>query len=362
MTQSERTRDFERHAGTAALVLLVIGCYLVIRPFVTAFVWGGIIAVSTWRPYSIIVTRLRNRRKAAAVLTVLALAATLLVPITGLALSALGQWPVWSERVGALLAQGIGEPPAWLTGLPLVGGPASDYWHQVAVEPGRLASDLRPLFNPVRQFVVTFVAGIGAGLLEFGLALGIAGILYVSADGIGEVLNEVALRLGGQSAKRQVAVVVSTVRGVFNGVIGTAAVQATLAMIGFWIASVPGVLALGAATLFLSVVPGGPVALWLPVSAWLYFTGEHFWSVFMLVWGFFVISGADNFVRPLLIGQGVQAPLSLVFLGVVGGVLAFGFLGLFIGPVMLAIAYNLFQDWMAVRGAKIASQSAEGSE
>jgi predicted PurR-regulated permease PerM len=82
----------------------------------------------------------------------------------------------------------------------------------------------------------------------------------------------------------------------------------------------------------------------------------------MLVWGFFVISGADNFVRPLLIGQGVQAPLSLVFLGVVGGVLAFGFLGLFIGPVMLAIAYNLFQDWMAVRGAKIAHQAVEGEE
>jgi predicted PurR-regulated permease PerM len=358
MSISEQARDFERYAAMAVLVLLVIGCYLVIRPFVTAFIWGGIIAVSTWRPYSLILARLRQRRKLAAALTVLALAATLLGPITALALSALGQWPAWSGRLETLVAQGIGGPPAWLTGLPLVGSPASDYWQQVATEPGRLAQDLRPLFNPVRQFAVTFVAGIGAGLLEFGLALGIAGILYVSAEGVFEVFNEVALRLGGEIAKRQIAVVASTVRGVFNGVIGTAAVQATLAMIGFWIVGAPGVPALGAATLFLSVVPGGPVFLWLPVSIWLYFTGESGWALFMLAWGFFVISGSDNVVRPLLIGQGVQAPLSLVFLGVVGGVLAFGFLGLFIGPVLLAIAYNLFQDWMALR--RIAQQVAEG--
>jgi len=357
MSLEERTREFERYAGTAALVLLVIGCYLVVRPFLTAFIWGGIIAVSTWRPYSMLLSRLRQRRKLAAALTVLALAATLLGPITALALSAVGQWPLWSARLEMLVAQGISGPPGWLTGLPLVGTPASDYWQQVAIDPGRLARDLRPLFNPVRQFAVTFVAGIGGGLLEFGLALGIAGILYVSAEDVGKLFDEVALRLGGESAKRQIQVIASTVRGVFNGVIGTAAVQATLAIIGFWIVGAPGVPALGAATLFLSVVPGGPVFLWLPVSIWLYLSGEAGWALFMLAWGFFVISGSDNLVRPLLIGQGVEAPMSLVFLGVVGGVLAFGFLGLFIGPVLLAIAYNLFQDWMAVR--RIAQQTGE---
>ncbi len=358
MTQTDRTRDFERYAVTAALVLLVSGCYLVVRPFLTAFLWGAIIAVSTWRPYSIVAAQLKNRRRLAAVFTVLALAATLLGPITALALSAAGQWPAWSERVEALIAAGVGEPPHWLTSLPLIGGPASAYWHEIASGPGRLASDLRPLFNPVRQFVVTFVAGIGAGILEFGLALGIAGVLFVSADRVGALLNEVTLRLGGETAQRQVMVVAYTVRGVFNGVIGTAAVQATLAMIGFWIVGVPGVPALGMATLFLSVVPGGPVFLWLPVAIWLYFSGENGWAIFMAAWGLFVISGADNVVRPLLIGKGVQAPLALVFLGVVGGVLAFGFLGMFIGPVLLAVAYNLFQDWIAAREAKLARQPA----
>jgi predicted PurR-regulated permease PerM len=160
-------------------------------------------------------------------------------------------------------------------------------------------------------------------------------------------LNEVAARIGGETGRRQVAVVASTVRGVFNGILGTCAVQAILAMIGFWIAGVPGGFVLGMATFFLSVVPGGPVLLWLPAAIWLWVSGSPGWAIFMGIWGLVVISGSDNVVRPLLIGKGVEAPLGLVFLGVVGGILAFGFLGLFIGPTLLAIAYNLFEDWMA---------------
>jgi predicted PurR-regulated permease PerM len=349
MTAIDRTRDFERYALLAVLVLLVLGCYLVLRPFLTAFLWGSIIAVSTWGPYSLLLQRLGHRQSLAAVLTVLVLTALLLGPIATLALSATGQWPVWSARAGELLAAGMPAPPGWLSALPIVGTPASSYWQSVAAQPERLASDLLPVVKPVRQFVVTFVAGIGAGLLEFALALLFTGMIYVSGEGLGSLLNRMARRLGGETASRQVSVVASTVRGVFNGVIGTAAVQATLAMIGFWIAGVPGVLALGMATFFLSVVPGGPVLLWLPIAIWLYVTESAGWGVFMFAWGAIVVSGSDNFVRPLLIGQGVQAPLALVFLGVVGGVLSFGFLGLFIGPVLLAIAFNLLQDWMAAR-------------
>jgi predicted PurR-regulated permease PerM len=158
------------------------------------------------------------------------------------------------------------------------------------------------------------------------------------------------LRLGGQAGLRQVAVVRSTVRSVFNGLLGTCAVQAILAMIGFWVAGVPGAFLLGMGTFFLSVVPGGPALLWLPAALWLNATGSTGWAIFMAIWGLVVVGGSDNVVRPLLIGKGVEAPLSLVFLGVVGGILAFGFLGLFIGPTLLTVGYNLFQEWMATVG------------
>jgi predicted PurR-regulated permease PerM len=148
--------------------------------------------------------------------------------------------------------------------------------------------------------------------------------------------------------------VASTVRGVFNGVIGTAAAQGLLAMIGLWIAGVPGVFLLGIATFFLSVVPGGPVLIWLPAALWLYASGATGSAIFMAIWGLIPVSGSDNLIRPLLIGKGVSAPLGLIFLGVIGGILAFGFLGLFIGPTVLAVAFNLFQDWLATHPIPVA--------
>jgi predicted PurR-regulated permease PerM len=345
----EPARDFERYAVMAAMVLLVIGCYLVLQPFLTAFLWGGIIAVSTRGIYSRLLPLLGGRRGVAAGLTGLGLAAVLLVPIATLGLNLAGQWPALSERVAALVAGGIPRPPAWVAQLPLVGTTVDGYWQSVAADPQRIAQDLRPLVRPVREFLLAFSAGVGTGILEFTLALLMASLLYVWGDDVGSMLHRVALRLGGVSGRRQLGVVASTVRGVFNGVIGTAAAQALLAMIGFWVAGVSGVFLLGIGTFFLSVVPGGPALLWLPAAVWLYASGATGWAVFMALWGFVVVSGSDNIIRPLLIGKGVSAPMGLIFLGVIGGILAFGFLGLFIGPTVLAVAFNLFQDWISAQ-------------
>ena len=117
-------------------------------------------------------------------------------------------------------------------------------------------------------------------------------------------------------------------------------------MIGFWIAGISNVFLLGMGTFFLSVVPGGPTVLWLPAALWLQANGSSGRAIFLGIWGLVVIGGADNVVRPLLIGKGTDAPMALIFLGVIGGVLAFGFLGLFIGPTLLTVGYNLFGEWM----------------
>jgi len=341
------SRDLERYAAIATIVLLVIGCYLIVRPFVTALIWGGIIAISTRTIYARLHQILGQRRALAASLTTLGLASILLVPIAALGLSLAGQWSVLTERIASFLSGGLAPPPSWLGELPFVGTSASGYWQSVAADPERLKQDLLPLLKPAREFLVTFVASIGSGVLEFGLALIISGVLYVRADDFGAVLNQIAERLGGNSGRRQIAVVESTIRGVFKGVIGTAAVQAGLALFGFWLAGVPGAFLLGMGTFFLSLIPGGPIVLWLPAAIWLNANGHGGWAIFMAIWGLVVVGSSDNLIRPLLIGKGVQAPMVLIFLGVVGGLFAFGFLGLFIGPTLLAVGYNLFQDWMA---------------
>lgn len=346
---TDAARDFERYAAIAAMVLLVVGCYLILRPFLTAFLWGGIIAISTRGAYLRLLHLLGRRRGVAAALTGLGLAAVLLVPIATLGLNLAAQWPALIERVRDLIAGGIPAPPSWVADLPLVGESVSSRWQTVAEDPERLAQDLRPLLGPVQAFIVDFAAGIGSGILEFALALLMATLLYVWGDDLGARLDQIALRIGGEFGRAQLTVVSSTVRGVFNGVIGTAAAQAILAMIGFWVAGVPGVFLLGIGTFFLSVVPGGPVLLWLPAALWLYAGGATGWAIFMGLWGLIVVGGSDNIIRPLLIGKGVSAPLGLIFLGVVGGILAFGFLGLFIGPTVLAVAFNLFQQWISTR-------------
>lgn len=343
------SRDFERYAATAALLLLVAGCYLVLRPFLTSFLWGGIIAVSTRGLYYRVLSVTGDRHGLAAAFLGIALAAVLLVPLVVLGLQLTNRVPDLSEQVLEYFAGGFPPPPAWTPDLPLVGSTLTEYWQSVAADPQRIARDLRPLFKPVREFVLDVSAGLGAGILEFALALLTASLLHAWGHEVGNVADRLMDRLGGESARRQGLVVVSTVRGVFNGVLGTAAVQSVLAIIGFWIAGVPGALLLGMATFLLSVVPGGPAILWIPAAVWLAIDVSTGWAVFMAIWGFVVISGSDNIVRPLLIGQGVSAPLGLIFLGVIGGILAFGFLGLFIGPTLLAVGFNLSRDWLATR-------------
>jgi len=340
-------RDFERYAVLAALFLLTLGCYLVVRPFLTAFLWGAIIAVSNRNLYQRFVRLVRGREKLAAALFGLFLVAILFVPISVFAIRLAAGAPALIARVDGMLSDGLRQPPAWLGSIPLVGQPALEAWQSLSADPEQMRQHLRPLLKPIRGFLVGAAAGISTGILQFALAIFIAALLLLNGATLTAAVDRVAARLGGERGLRQVAIVRSTVRGVFRGLLGTCAVQGVLAMIGFLIAGVPGVVLLGMATFFLSVVPLGPALLWLPAALWLGANGNKGMAIFIAVWGLVVVGGAENIVRPLLMGKGVQAPLAVVFLGVIGGIVAFGFLGLFIGPTILTVAYNLFQEWMA---------------
>ena len=341
------SRDFERYAVLAALFLLIIGCYLVIRPFLTAFLWGAIIAVSTRGLYQGLVRLARGRRRLASTLFALLLAGILFVPISVFAVRLAAGAPALVARVDEMLSDGLKEPPAWLASVPLVGRAANEWWLSASANPERLREDLRPLLRPVREFLVGAAGSLSVGILQFALAIVVAALFSLNGEALTAAVDRIAARLGGERGRRQVALIRSTVRGVFRGLLGTCAIQAGLAMIGFLIAGVPGVILLGMATFFLSVVPAGPALLWLPAALWLGANGRTGMAIFMAVWGLVVVGGSENVVRPLLMGKGIQAPLAVVFLGVIGGILAFGFLGLFIGPTILTVAYNLFQEWLA---------------
>jgi len=151
----------------------------------------------------------------------------------------------------------------------------------------------------------------------------------------------------GAQAANVLIIINTTVRSVMFGLLGTALAQSFVATVGFAIAGVPAVLLLGLATFLLSLIPIGPPLIWGGAAFWLFSQGTTGWGIFMLLWGFFLISGVDNVVKPLLISRGSSLPFLLVLLGVTGGVLAFGFVGIFIGPTLLAVGLSLAQKWTA---------------
>jgi predicted PurR-regulated permease PerM len=159
------------------------------------------------------------------------------------------------------------------------------------------------------------------------------------------VLEVGAGRIYGDRAATVWTTVSNTVRGVMYGLLGTALAQAVVAAIGFAIAGVPAVPLLAVLTFVSSLVPVGPPIIWGGAAIWLFSHGFSGWGIFMIVWGLVLISGVDNVVRPMLISRGSSQPFLLTFLGVLGGVIAFGFVGMFIGPTLLAVGYTLMRDW-----------------
>ena len=343
----------EQIAGLAFLLLLLLGCFVVLQPFVSALLWALILSFSTWPVYAWIEWRLAGRKGLAALLTTLLIAAIVLVPLIAVGSSLtdeIGQAIAWSRTV---LDEGLPDPPGWIAGVPLVGGYVYSYWAGLAHDSAHLLAEIGKYFLPAGEWLLGAAKTIGQGTLQFALSLFVAYFFYRDGAEGAKRVKALAVRLWGDRSLRLVEVAAATMKGVIYGIIGTGIVQALLATFGLWLSGVPGAFLLGFATFFLSLLPIGPPLVWLPASLWLFYTGANGWAIFLLLWGALVVGSADNFIKPYFISRGTDLPFVLVFLGVLGGVLAFGFLGIFLGPTLLAVGYNIIRDWTRVEGEVI---------
>jgi predicted PurR-regulated permease PerM len=346
----------EQIAGMALLVLLVIGCFVVLRPFVSALLLALILSYSTWPIYAWCERVLKGRKGVAATLMTLLVAAVLLIPLIILGSSLADQAAAATGWVQRLLADGPPDPPGWVADIPLVGTQVSQYWQGLAhntakllndLASAKMVSDLSQYLLSAGEFLLIGAAVLAKGTLQLALSLFIAFFLY--RDGLGaKRLQSVARRLWGERGLHVLDVVGATIKSVVYGTIGTAVAQSTLTTLGLWQAGVPGVLLLGFVTFLLALTPIGAPLVWLPAALWLFYIGATGWAVFLVLWGFIVVGGADNIIRPYFISRGSDLPFVLVFLGVLGGTLAFGFLGLFLGPTLLATGYEIVRDWARV--------------
>ena len=249
------------------------------------------------------------------------------------------------EQGKRLMDEGPPDPPAWVSQIPLIGERAQAYWASIAHDSASLVADLRQYLEPLRTFALASGAGIAQGVLQLTLSILIAFFLYRDGEAISERLTASVGRIAGDRGRHLIGIATATMRGVVYGILGTAIAQGVLAAIGFWFAGVPAAPLLGLLTFFLSPVPVGPPLVWAPAAFWLFSNGQTGWAIFMLIWGVAVVSSVDNVIKPLIISRGSNLPFVLVLLGVLGGVIAFGFIGVFLGPTLLAIGFALIQDW-----------------
>jgi predicted PurR-regulated permease PerM len=337
----------EQMVVVALLLILVIGCFLVLRPFLSALLWALILSFSTWPVYDWLVRVFGGRRTLAAALMTLLVAVVLILPPVAVGSSLADNVAQVVGMVRTLLAQGLPGPPDWVLEVPLIGSGLHDWWRDLSEQGTAWTAVLHPYIETARNLLLSTGVTLGQGVLQLSLSV-VAAFFFFRDGAVGaRQLDAAFQRLAGERARRLLAVAGGTIRGVVYGIIGTALAQATLQAIGLWVAGVPAAAFLGFLTFFLSFVPMGPALVWLPATIWLVSKGALGWGVFLAIWGFFVVSGVDNVLKPWLISRGSKLPLILVFLGVLGGVVAFGVLGIFLGPTLLALAYTLVQEWIA---------------
>jgi len=339
-------RQIERNLGWIVLAILLFGCLLVLLPFVSALLWAVVLCFSTWPIYERVLKRLHGRRTLAATVMTLTLTVVILLPFLTIGSTLAGSVKELTALARHWIETGLPAPPAWLAKIPLIGQQATGYWQNLAADHAKLLQESQRLIQPVSTWLLKVALALGAGLLELALSIFVAFFLFRDGLSLAQRLVTGAERIGGERGKHLLTVAGKTVRGVVYGILGTALVQAVMAGIGFVIAGVPGAALLALLTFFLSVVPLGPPLIWGPAAIWLFLQGSTGWGVFMLIWGVGV-SSVDNVVKPWLISQGSDLPFILIFFGVLGGALVFGFIGVFLGPTLLAVGFRLLEEWLS---------------
>ncbi len=340
-----------QYAQLAAVVIIVVGCYLVLHPFIPAILFAAVVCSATWPLHVRLRKVLWGRPALAALVMTLLLVVVVIGPTVLLAANLADTIAAIIEAGKGMLSGGPINPPIWVAQIPLIGELLSDYWQRASSSGDSLATQWKGLLGPAQKFLVDAGKAAGEGLLQLALASFIGFFFYRDGEALVLALRKALDKVAGGLSNELLETIENTVTGVVNGIFGTALAQALVALAGFLIAGVPAAFLLAVATFFLSIVPVGPPLVWGSAAVWLVYEGQMGWAIFMALWGFLAISTIDNLVKPYLISRSSKLPLLLIVLGVFGGVIAFGFIGLFIGPPVLAIGMTLVQLWIAHRPA-----------
>jgi len=345
---SNRTIDLARIVmQVLALAVLIAASLWIIRPFVVAALWATTVVVATWPVLLQVQVWLGGRRSLAVALMTTLLLFILVVPfyfaVTTIVHNA-EQISAWTKALATFTLAG---PPHWLHRIPLFGTQISNAWQKLAAAgPEQLSEYLSPLAKKAAVLFLQQVGNLGLLFVQFLLTVVIAGILYANGETALAGVEAFIRRLIGPQGVEAVHLAGLAIRGVAQGIVVTAIVQSVFAGLGLKIAGVPFPMLLTAVMFVLAIAQIGPMLVLIPAIIWTYSQSGALWGTGLLLWSIFC-GTFDNVLRPLLIKRGADLPLLLIFAGVIGGLFAFGVIGLFVGPVVLAVAYTLLADWVS---------------
>lgn len=341
-----------RVAGLLALLGIGIGCFLVVRPFISALLWAAILVYTTWPAFRLLRERLGLSPGWAALVMVLAAFLLIGLPLAFAAPTSRGDVEALQRALEQLITDGTPGFVGLLVGLPYVGPSIADWLASWDATTEGLVATIRPHAGMLAQNALAILLAVLSGIAELLLAILLAFFFYRDGPAIAAQAEAVMEKLAGPRGLRLVGLTGDVTRGVVYGLLGTALVQGAMTTFGLWIAGVPQPVLLGVVAGVISIMPVGAPLVWIPATIWLFVQGSWGWGLFMAIYGAAGISSVDNIIRPWLISRGANLPLLLTMLGAIGGVLAFGFLGLFLGPVMLAVGYTLLKDWAGQGAAR----------
>ena len=344
-TSAESATWIDRFASAGLALVLLVGCLLIIRPFLSAALWSVVLCASTWGLFQRLDHTMGDHRTLAALVMTLALTIAIVAPFAIVGFSLVEQVRVTAGVIKQAMENGSLSMPAWLTKIPVIGQQLSESYQDWLGSELSLVSQARKLNGPVGHAVLEGSKAFGRGLWQLILSLFIGFFFYRDGEALGARISNLASRVAGaERGVRLLKLAQDTCVGVVYGIVGTGLVHAVMMGLGLLIAGVPGALFLGLVTFLLSAFPGGPAVIWIPAAVWLISQDHTGWAIFLAAWELVFNFLIDGVLRPILISESGDIPLLLVFIGIFGGAAAFGFLGVFLGPALLAVGYSLLDD------------------
>ncbi len=342
----------EQIAALTALALLAAATFAILRPFLAAILWAFVIALATWPGFERLLALTGQKRTRAAALMLVLLTVVLIGP---LALAGFGLTRSVPEAVdwGQALLADPPPPPAWLLTTPILGDTVGMVWAQIALHDFDAGATLEPYVGRISSFLLAVAAGIGSGLFQLAISLLIVFFIYRDGNFIAAEVRSLVRRVAGSRAERLLREAHGTMTGVLYGILGTALAQGALTALGLWLAGMPAPFLLGVLAALCSPLPFGAGFVIWPSALWLAANEQYGAAIFVFVWGIAPVGIVDNFIRPLFVARSSRLPFVLVLLGLAGGAMFAGVVGLFLGPVVLAVVFALLREWSAEERARL---------